>query len=258
MALRPATPQDPAEKAALIQRAQEDVFRREVDEAVRQDSLSVFFRRFGKPLLVLAVLAMAAFGGWAWWHHKTTTEAEAAAVELTLAIDDLQSGKVDEAAAKSGPLAADDKPGAIRVSAQFIAALAALQSGDEAAAAKLFDTVADNAENPAPLRDLARIRSVGLRYDTMKPQEVIDRLKPLAVPGEPFFASAGELVAMAYVEQGKPELGGPMFAEIARDENAPDTLRARARQIAGLLGTDAVDDAEKLVALIGRGGAAGQ
>ena len=42
MALSPIRPADPADKAALRQRAQEDVFRREVDEAVRQDTVSGF------------------------------------------------------------------------------------------------------------------------------------------------------------------------------------------------------------------------
>ena len=76
----------------------------------------------------------------------------------------------------------------------------------------------------------------------MAPDAVVARLKPLAVPGNPWFGSAGELVGMAYLKQGNTALAGPLFGAIARDTKTPDTLRARARQEAGLLGYDTIDD----------------
>ncbi|WP_230291654.1 tetratricopeptide repeat protein [Croceicoccus sp. Ery5] len=256
MALSPTSPENAVDKAAQRQRAQEDVFRREVDEAVRQDTISGFFRKWGKPLIAITVLALAALGGWSWWHHKTTSEAEADAVELTLAIDQLEAGNLAAAAEKAAGLTAEGTPAAYRVPAQFLAAAAAQEKGDNAQAVKLFDAVANDASNPQPFRDLAAIRAVAVDFDAMEPQKVIDRLKPLAVPGNPWFGSAGEMVGLAYVEQGKTELAGPLFAEIARDEDQPETLRARARQLAGLFGTDAVDDAQEIVEQIAAGGAA--
>jgi len=82
---------------------------------------------------------------------------------------------------------------------------------------------------------------------------VIDRLKPLAVPGKPWFGSAGELVALAYIKQNKTEAAGGILAGIAKDKTVPDTLRRRARQLAGQLGVDAVDNPAAVV-----GGNAGQ
>jgi len=40
-------------------------------------------------------------------------------------------------------------------------------------------------------------------------------------------------------------MAGPLFAAIARDKDTPESLRNRARQMAGLLGVDAIDDAAK-------------
>jgi hypothetical protein len=77
---------------------------------------------------------------------------------------------------------------------------------------------------------------------------VVDRLKPLAVPGNPWFGSAGELVGMAYLRQGKNDLAGPLFAAIAKDESVPASLRSRTRQLAGLLGYDAVVDVDAALA----------
>src|SRR3546814_15311975 len=77
-------------------------------------------------------------------------------------------------------------------------------------------------------------------FDTLKPQEVVDRLKPLATEGNPWFGSAGEMVAIAYMKMRKPALSGPLFAAMSKDRSVPDTIRTRAVQMAGLLGVDAV------------------
>jgi len=44
------------------------------------------------------------------------------------------------------------------------------------------------------------------------------------------------------MKQNRNDLAGPLFAAISRDKTVPDSLRRRARQMAGLLGVDAVDD----------------
>src|SRR3546814_7469066 len=77
-------------------------------------------------------------------------------------------------------------------------------------------------------------------FDTLKPQEVVDRLKPLSTEGNPWFGSAGEMVAIAYMKMRKPELSGPLFAAMSKDRSVPETIRTRAIQMAGLLGVDAV------------------
>ena len=84
--------------------------------------------------------------------------------------------------------------------------------------------------NRKAYRDLALIRQTTIEFDALKPQQVVDRLKPLAVEGAPWFGSAGELVAIAYMKMCKPELAGPMFAAMAKDENVPQSIRSRARQ----------------------------
>ena len=81
----------------------------------------------------------------------------------------------------------------------------------------------------------------------MKPAAVIAELGALAKPGNPFFGSAAEMVAMAQLESGNRAEAGRLFAAIAKDEDLPETLRSRARQMAGLMGVDAVVDVEKLL-----------
>ncbi|MEO7248023.1 MAG: hypothetical protein ABIW31_06175, partial [Novosphingobium sp.] len=112
-------------------------------------------------------------------------------------------------------------------------------------------------EAPQPFRDLAKIRQTALTFDTMKPDDVVTAMKPLAVPGNPWFGSAGELLGIAYMKQGHNDLAGPIFAAISRDKTVPDTLRLRSRQMAGLLGVDAVDDVKQAAQDTAAGAAAG-
>ena len=44
---------------------------------------------------------------------------------------------------------------------------------------------------------------------------------------------------MALIKQGKKGDAGQLFARIARDKQVPETMRARAVQIASTLGVDA-------------------
>jgi hypothetical protein len=129
--------------------------------------------------------------------------------------------------------------------ALFAKAAAALNKGDAKGAAALFGQMAADEQLDQPYRDLALVRQTALEFDTLAPQTVVDRLKPLAQPGEAWFGSAGEMTAIAYMKMRKSDLAGPLFAAIAKDTQAPESLRARARQMAGALGVDAADAADE-------------
>ena len=242
MALVPNRPQTEAEKKA----AQDDVFVREVDDAVRQDQLAYAAKRFGIPLAIAVVLGLLALGGWLIWKETRESAMEEHSEEIIRAIDRIGSGNLDTANKVLDPVVEDGSGGAA-ASARMLKAGIAIQQGRNAEAAKLFAAIAADSSAPQPLRDLATIREVAVNFDTMKPDDVISRLKLLATPGNPWFGSAGELVGLAYLKQGKRDLAGPLFAAIAKDEGLPDTLRARARQLAGLLGYDAITDVDKIV-----------
>ena len=60
-----------------------------------------------------------------------------------------------------------------------------------------------------------------VELDTLAPQTVIDRLKGLAVAGNPWFGSAGEMVALSYLKQGKPQHGGRNLRRHGQGQDAP-------------------------------------
>lgn len=217
------------------------MFLREVDDALRQDEMHTAFQRWGKLAVVAVVVLLAGLAGFLFWqqhsHQATAKQGE----QFTIALDAVEAGKLDDGATKLKALVGESNDGT-KAAAQLMQAGIAIEQGKPAEAVKLFEAVTADASAPQPYRDLAAIRAVATNFDAMKPEDVVARLKPLAEPGNPWFGSAGELVGLAYLKQGKNNLAGPLFAAISRDKQAPETLRARTRQMAGLLGVDAIDD----------------
>jgi hypothetical protein len=123
---------------------------------------------------------------------------------------------------------------------QILLANIAAAEGNSRKAVADYAKIAKDESLPEAFRNLALIRQTTTEYETLSPQAVIDRLKPLAKPNTPWFGSAGEMTALAYMKMGKDELAGPIFAQIAKQEDLPQTLRARAQQMAGALGVDTV------------------
>lgn len=247
MALTPTSPQTPEEKLAARNVAQQEVLLREVDEAVRQDEATQFARKYGKALIGLVVLGLGSFAGYLFWQDQREGSLEEGSEAYISALDELQAGNAVVADRELAAIVEDGAPPA-KAGAVMLQAGIAIEKGETEQAAKLLFALADDADAPQNYRDLAAIRAVSVNYAKMKPQEVIDRLKPLATPGKPWFGSAGELVAMAYLQQGKKDLAGPLFAAIAKDDGTPQTLRSRSRQLAGLLGYDAVEDEDQTIA----------
>lgn len=246
MALTPSKEQSREQKLAERRAAEDEVLMREVDEAVRQGDMEEFGRKWGKPLIGGVILLLAGFGGYLFWESRQEAAMEQQSEALIAAIDNLEAGNLKSADDKLTALIQDGSGGNAAAAIMLRAGIAAEQ-GKAEDAAKLFDQVAADGGAPPAMRDLAQIRAVVARYDTMKPADVITKLKPLATPGNAYFGSAGELVAHAYLDQGKNAEAGALFAQIANDEKTPELLRSRARQMAGVLGVDVVKDVDALL-----------
>ncbi len=223
---------------ALTPDTPNESFLREVDEDLRRDRMQGFAKRYGKWLVVALILFLAAVGGWLYWQdHKQKRSAEQTE-ELMAAYNDIGSGKNDQAKKRLESLQGSGND-VIRALALFTEAAIALDSNDRTAALANYRTIASDEGIPEAYRDMAMIRATGLEFDTIKPEEVILRLEPMTKPGNPWFGTAGEMTAMAYLKQGQGERAGRLFAAIAADPQVPGTIRNRAVQIAGTLGIDA-------------------
>jgi len=237
----PPSPSSPGKPSA-----EDEVFIREIDEAVRQDDTAQFLKKYGLAILALVTVGLLGMGGYLFWDAQKEAALEAESDALVSALDYAQANDFATAGERADPLLDSETPG-IRTAARFLKANAALEQGDVTRAVELFAQIADDEGAPQALRDLARVREVSSNFDEREPAEVIERLKDLAVPGHALFGSAAELTAIAHLEAGDRQSAGALFAAMAKDEELPETLSARARQMAGLLGVDAIEDVEQLL-----------
>lgn len=216
----------------------EDAFLREVDEEVRRDQLGQFWKRFGALIIVAVVALLASLAGWLWWQDRQEKAAGAAGEELSLALDKIGVG--DNAAARPTlEKLKSDGPAGYAAMAKFLTAADQIATGEDAKAAATLQALVDDAKLAQPLRDAALLKLVRLRFDAMKPDEVVAKLKPLAVPGNPWFGLAGETTALAHLKAGAPEPAKPLLIGIAKDEALPASLRNRAAQLAISIGVEA-------------------
>lgn len=217
-------------------------FLREVDDELRRDQLVSVWERFGRWIIAGIVAALALFAGILWWQHHREVVAGEEGERLQQAYDALGA----QQPAKAGPILADlaqSHRDGYRALALFTQADLLLQKNDLKGAAAKFGAIASDTGLASPFRDLALIRQTSAEFDTIKPAVVVERLRPLAAKGSPWLGSAGELVAIAYIREGRTDLAGTLFGQIAADPNVPPTLRQRAVQMAGTMASPAASDA---------------
>jgi hypothetical protein len=215
-----------------------ETFLREVDENLRRDQLRDFAKKYGWLIAAGVVLFLLASGGFIYWQHYKQQRAEKEVVQFTEVMRNITTGKTAEAQKQLGDLT-DSSSKAVRATALFTSAALALEKNDAKSATATFRTIAEDKSLPQPYRDVALLRQTALEFDSLQPQQVIERLAPMAKPGNPWFGSAGEMTAMALIKQGQKPQAAQLFVAIAKDKSVPDSIRARSVQLAGSLGVDA-------------------
>ena len=179
---------------------------------------------------------MLAFGGWIVYQNQQQAKADRQGEEFVDAMDKLRAGQEKEARAKLATLAKADQPG-YRAMAQLVEANLLGEDGETKKAVAIYAKRcwrrAACRRRSAISRSFVRPAPNSIRFHH---RQVIDRLKPLATPGNAWFGSAGELTAISYMKLGKDNLAGPIFAQIAKQDGLPQSMRSRAQQMAGRFG----------------------
>jgi hypothetical protein len=222
---------------ALTPDTPDESFVREVDENLRRDELESFAKAYAKWLIGAVVLFLIAVGAYLYWQNRQSEKSAAQSEQLMAAYNDIGAKKADEAKKKLDTLAAEGNS-IVRAMAVLAEAAVALEANDRDTAIAKYHSVAADEDIADPYRNVALVRATTLEFDKLKPQDVIGRLEPLAKSGEPWFGSAGELTALAYLKMGQKDKAGRLFAEIAADKQVPETIRSRSLQFAGTLGVD--------------------
>ena len=213
----------------------QDAFVREVDEEFRRDQLLTLWQKYGKIGIGVVVAFLLAVAGYLFWQSRSEGAAG-------------KQGEAYETALKAGNIGelrklSTDSGEGYRALAKLAEGDLLLASNDRKNAAARYGEVAGDTKLPQPFRDRALVQQTLAEFDTLKPEQVIDRLRGLSAPGTPWFGTAGEMVAIAYLKQGKRAEAGKLFNQIAQapEGQVPESIRQRAVQQAGVLGVYAND-----------------
>ena len=131
------------------------MFLREVDDALREDQVFDALRRYGKPVGALVVAGLVGLAGWLWYDYHKATVAGEQGERMTIALDQLEAGRVQTSSDSMAPLVKDGGPG-YRAAAQLTQAGIAAQQNKTDDAAKLLAAVA--ADQSAPQSTYTRVQ----------------------------------------------------------------------------------------------------
>lgn len=235
------------EKNLAVKPQDSDTFLREVDEELRRERMNSFMTRYGKWVIGGAVLLLLAIGTLIWLRSHREEQAGQASEKLVQVIEQLEQNNARAAAPTIDELAGNGRDG-YRMAALFARANAQISSNSIPAAVQTLGTIAADESAPQVYRDAATVRQVQLQFDTMPPAQVIQRLQGFAQPGNPWFGTAGEMVGIAQMRMQRYPQAAQTFGNLARDPNVPESIKARAIQMASSLGVDAVQIDPSIVA----------
>lgn len=199
---------------------------REIDEELRQDRAAELWKTYSGLVYAVAALIVIGVGAYRFYDHQRVKAAQTAGALYQTAIGLSREAKTAEAEGAFEQI--------VREAPKGYADLARLRAAAERAtldrdgAVKAFDAYAADGADPL-LRDVARLRAAMLRADVAERKEIEARLAPLAAEGQPFRASARELLGLAALKAEDYDGAGRWFDQIVIDPEAGPALKQRAQ-----------------------------
>jgi hypothetical protein len=213
---------------------QENLFK-EVDEDLRQERFAKLWKRFGKYIIGAAVAVVVAVGGFQLWKTWDLQKRTAEGAKFTAALRAADQNRLQEAAEGMAEIASNGETG-YALLARFNSAGLAAQNGNGAAAVEQFMSIAADDGVDELYRDLARLMATLHEIDRGDPNALIGRLEPITEGGNPWRHSAREMTALLTRRAGDNEKATKLFRELADDPSAPAGIRARAAEMAAIVG----------------------
>jgi hypothetical protein len=210
-----------------------DIFR-EIDEELRRENFAKLWSRYGVYIIALAVVIVLAAAGVVGWRQYQARQYQMDGVRYAEALALAQQGKDSDAAAAFDALA-QQASGGHAVLARFEEAALKAKGGDPAAAVAIYHQLSQNGSVGQTYRDLATLMAARYELDKGDPKAIIAQLAPLTDANNPWHPTALELTALAQIKAGDKAAARTTYQHIADDLRAPQSLRARATEMAAAL-----------------------
>ncbi len=218
-----------------LQVADSDSFVQEVTEEVRRDAMYAAWRKYGP--FIIGGIALVIFGTAAqsWWKNSQKDAVREAGGAFIAA----QNVEEPADAAEAFLNLANESDGDYAAMAGLRAAASFGASGDVDRAVEQYQAVVSMSDVDSRLTELAKLRMIMIRSDTMDPAEMLEGLQPLSAAGKPWRSLALEFMAAAHVRAGDNDAAIEAFITLATDETTTPAVQARAREMIAALGGEA-------------------
>jgi hypothetical protein len=201
----------------------------EVDDAVRQDDLKLWWKRWGSWVVAGAVLVVVAVAGLVGWRQYDAAQRAQASTAYSQALAKI--GQDNATARAELNKQAESAPEPYR-SLAALAAAQLLDKPEEQVAA--LEAVASRL--PTELSDLALVIAGYRGLDNGKIDGLLGKLGPLAQPDRPFHASVIELQALSSARKGDLKRAKELWSSLLKDSGVPQGVQQRAQAMLTLHG----------------------
>lgn len=201
----------------------------EVEDALRAQQIKALWDKFGQWLIGAVIIIVLGTAVGVIWHGHTTSALSQQTAQLLAFLESDVDGKAAESdlAALS---AKTDMP--LKVIAELYRAQKLEKAKDLKGAQSVYADIAKQGGTPDIMKDLAQLHVVriGVAMD-QKAEDLLPQLDKLTADDAPFRASAMELKGLLLQKQGKNDEANAVFSALSKNDDAPPSLRNRAKAL---------------------------
>ncbi|MBO6728283.1 MAG: tetratricopeptide repeat protein [Maricaulis sp.] len=209
-----------------------DVFE-EVEEELRNDKYQEALKKWGPWVGGAAAAIVLGAAGLQFWDYWRTSQLEESSDAFIEAMTNLEAGELALADAGFDTLSRDGSDGYALLSLMRRAEIA-LENGDNAQAASLYDQVAAASNDPL-IDDLAQLKAVWARWDELSFADVEIRVSPLAAASAPYRLLARETIGAAALRAGDYDRAQSEYQLLAFSLDAPQGVQRRGQEALALI-----------------------
>lgn len=204
-----------------------DVFE-EVDEQLRQDRYQDALKQWGPWVGGVSLAIIILVAGYQWWVSSQNAAIDAASESYFSAVEQLTLGNSELADTGLETLSNEGTSG-YRTLAILQRAAIALENDDLAGAADLFDQAAASTSEPI-IRDLAQLKAIWARWETLSFADIEIRLTPLTGAASPYRFLARESIAAAALRNDDLARAESEYQFLAFSFETTEDMRRRAQE----------------------------
>ncbi|QND38308.1 tetratricopeptide repeat protein [Rhizobium leguminosarum bv. viciae] len=212
----------------------DDSFIREVNEELRSDQMKGVWRRFGRYIIVVAILIVAGTAGKVLYDYWDDNRSSGTGDQFPGG-DEACRREQERRGAGRARQAREGRPWRLSGAGTHAGRDGPVQKGDTAAAIAAFNEIGKDNGVPAAVRDAAKMRAGWLLIENGAYEQVSAAIEEMAVPGNAFRHSAREALGLAAYKAGNMAQARQWFQSIVDDTDSPRNVANRAHMMLDLI-----------------------